>query len=654
MDALDVGGVEHALGLLEELLGADRDRARRGLAVAEVRVQTGDVTGFRHRAASIQLRPSSRAQDDALAQAPAGDLQRRLAEARPRPPRAASSPAGSRRTRSTCEAQARAASAAGSASRTARTRAIVAGASSPPRRGRSDVALPPTASTSSRGGRVDAGEQRRRSRRARRRARRAPAGRRAGGARPATPEPIGSDADQLTPSRGVPATSSRRAAADVDDADRSRRAASASVARSRRRRPARASLGAVEHLGRARRRRAARPRTASSRLAARRIAAVPTTRTSRRARARARARTCAATIRRQPRRPSRSAIAPSAPADEAQEAPHGEDLAQPRAVALGDEQARRVRADVDARAAHLVAIISAVSTSAPAILVRDLRKSYGDHEAVRGIDFEVAGGEVFGLLGPNGAGKTTTVEILEGYRTRTSGIVSVLGHDPRAALARAARARRHRPAVDRACTATSRCARRSRHWARLLPAPARRRRGHRRSPACRRRRTPTRARCRGGQQRRLDLALALVGDPELIFLDEPTTGFDPAARRAAWEVVRSLQDLGKTILLTTHYLDEAQALCDRVAIVKDGRILAEGPPGELGAASTRYRVTWRDEDGDAPDARGRGPDRAAAPAHERGARARRRRCATSPSRGPSLEDVYLELTAEEPEEARHG
>ena len=123
----------------------------------------------------------------------------------------------------------------------------------------------------------------------------------------------------------------------------------------------------------------------------------------------------------------------------------------------------------------------------------------------------------------------------------------------------------------------------------------------------------------GGQQRRLDLALALVGDPELIFLDEPTTGFDPAARRNAWEVIRSLQELGKTILLTTHYLDEAQALCDRVAIVKEGRILAEGPPGELGAASTRYRVAWRDEGDELHDARDRGPDRAAAPAHERGA-----------------------------------
>ena len=127
----------------------------------------------------------------------------------------------------------------------------------------------------------------------------------------------------------------------------------------------------------------------------------------------------------------------------------------------------------------------------------------------------------------------------------------------------------------------------------------------------------------GGQARRLDFALALVGDPELVFLDEPTTGFDPAARRAAWETIRALADLGKTVLLTTHYLDEAQALCDRVAIVKDGRILAVGAPAELGVgASSRYRVSWRDDERRARDARDRRPDRAAAPADERRARAR--------------------------------
>ena len=151
----------------------------------------------------------------------------------------------------------------------------------------------------------------------------------------------------------------------------------------------------------------------------------------------------------------------------------------------------------------------------------------------------------------------------------------------------------------------------------------------------------------GGQMRRLDFALALVGDPELIFLDEPTTGFDPAARRAAWDVIRSLQELGKTVLLTTHYLDEAQALCDRVAIVKEGRIVADGPARRAGRVVVdlprRLALAESGDDRDAPD---RGPDRAAAPADERGAGARRGAARPVGRRGPSLEDVYLELTAE--------
>jgi len=149
----------------------------------------------------------------------------------------------------------------------------------------------------------------------------------------------------------------------------------------------------------------------------------------------------------------------------------------------------------------------------------------------------------------------------------------------------------------------------------------------------------------GGQQRRLDFALALVGDPELVFLDEPTTGFDPAARRQAWDTIRSLQELGKTVLLTTHYLDEAQALADRVAIIKHGAILAEGAPGELGAAGTRYRVAWRDADGE-PHARE--TDDPTALLHELTgeALARRERLGDLSVTQPSLEDVYLELTAE--------
>ena len=267
-----------------------------------------------------------------------------------------------------------------------------------------------------------------------------------------------------------------------------------------------------------------------------------------------------------------------------------------------------------------------MSTSAPAILVRDLRKAYGEHEAVRGLDFEVAVGEVFGLLGPNGAGKTTTVEILEGYRARTGGIVSVLGHDPQ----QRSRELRERVGIVLQSTGmyrhiTPREA--LRHFAHFYPHPRdvdeviaitglqEKADAHMRTLS-------------GGQQRRLDLALALIGDPELIFLDEPTTGFDPAARRNAWEVIRSLQDLGKTILLTTHYLDEAQALCDRVAIVKEGRIVAEGPPGELGAALDALPRGLARRERRAADARDRGPDRAAAPAHERGAGPRRGRCAT--------------------------
>jgi len=292
--------------------------------------------------------------------------------------------------------------------------------------------------------------------------------------------------------------------------------------------------------------------------------------------------------------------------------------------------------------------MSLTDSAAPAILVRDLHKSYGDVHAVRGIDFEVARGEVFGLLGPNGAGKTTTVEVLEGYRKRTSGIVSVLGHDP------GVRSRELRERVGivlqssgtyRHVTVRELVA----HWAGFYRAP--------RDVAevialagldeC----AGVRARLlSGGQARRLDFALALVGDPELIFLDEPTTGFDPAARRTAWETTRALAELGKTVLLTTHYLDEAQALCDRVAIIKDGRILAIGAPAELGVgASSRYRVSWRDERGELAT---RETDDPTALLHQLTSAALARGVGLedlSVTR-PSLEDVYLELTAAVPVE----
>jgi ABC-2 type transport system ATP-binding protein len=281
-------------------------------------------------------------------------------------------------------------------------------------------------------------------------------------------------------------------------------------------------------------------------------------------------------------------------------------------------------------------------TGSAAIEVEGLRKAYGDREAVRGIDFSVRRGEVFGLLGPNGAGKTTTVEILEGYRERSGGDVRVLGLDPGA---RSQELRERVGIVLQSCGIYRHLTVREavEHWASLYPAP--RDVGETievaglAPSADKRTRTLS-----GGQQRRLDFALALVGDPELIFLDEPTTGFDPEARRNAWDTVRSLRDLGKTVLLTTHYLDEAQALADRVAIIKDGAILAEGAPSELGAGAARYRVTWR-EGGRFVEHETDDPTHllheATGAALERGERLE----ALSVTR-PSLEDVYLELTSE--------
>jgi ABC-2 type transport system ATP-binding protein len=281
---------------------------------------------------------------------------------------------------------------------------------------------------------------------------------------------------------------------------------------------------------------------------------------------------------------------------------------------------------------------------APAILVRDLHKSYGPHEAVRGIDFEVARGEVFGLLGPNGAGKTTTVEILEGYRDRTGGIVSVLGHDPGrrpAELRRRVGIVLQGGGVPRHLTVRELLS----HWAGLYPAP--RAVDEVLALAGLEEQEDVRTRkLSGGQLRRLDFALALVGDPELIFLDEPTTGFDPGARRAAWQTVRSLADLGKTVLLTTHYLDEAQALCDRVAIVKDGRILATGAPSELDSGAARYRVAWRDRSG-APQARETGDPTALLHQLTSEALAHGERLRDLSVTRPTLEDVYLELVEAE-------
>ncbi len=281
----------------------------------------------------------------------------------------------------------------------------------------------------------------------------------------------------------------------------------------------------------------------------------------------------------------------------------------------------------------------------PAISVRGLRKSYGDFEAVRGIDFEVRAGEVFGLLGPNGAGKTTTVEILEGYRARSGGELSVLGLDP------GERSRTLRAQVGIVLQSTGlyrhiRVREAVAHFAAMYPHP----RAVDEVIALTGLDGKQDAMVRtlsGGQLRRLDLALALVGDPQLIFLDEPTTGFDPAARRQAWDTIRSLKELGKTVLLTTHYLDEAQALADRVAIIKDGRILVQGAPRELGASAgaATYRVAYRNGDGGAIVHE---TDDPTALLHKLtgAALARGERLQGLTVTRPTLEDVYLELTAE--------
>jgi ABC-2 type transport system ATP-binding protein len=283
-----------------------------------------------------------------------------------------------------------------------------------------------------------------------------------------------------------------------------------------------------------------------------------------------------------------------------------------------------------------------VSETSPAIEVSALCKRYGEYEAVRGLDITVRRGEVFGLLGPNGAGKTTTVEILEGYRARTSGDVSVLGHDP---ASRSIELRRRIGVVLQSGGIYSHITPREAlaHWASFYPHP--REVGEVLALAGLEPKADVRSRrLSGGELRRLDFALALVGDPELMFLDEPTTGFDPEARRAAWETVRSLRDLGKTILLTTHYLEEAQALADRVAIVKDGRVLAVGAPRELGVGAAHYRVAYREAGGELVERETGDPTTLL---HELtgAALARGERLEELSVERPSLEDVYLELTA---------
>jgi len=282
-----------------------------------------------------------------------------------------------------------------------------------------------------------------------------------------------------------------------------------------------------------------------------------------------------------------------------------------------------------------------------AIRVEELRKRYGDEEALRGISFEIEAGEVFGLLGPNGAGKTTTVEILEGYRTRDGGEVEVLGFDPQ----RSERSFRERIGV---------VLQSSELWTTLTPVETLRMfAGYYPRPRAveevlelvglgdkRDARVRTLS---GGQKRRLDLGIALVGDPQLVFLDEPTTGFDPAARRTAWEMIRSLRSLGKTVLLTTHYLDEAQQLSDRVAVLREGRIVTIGAPSVLTGGSVEAEVRYR-RNGEQVVQRTSEPTRVL---HEltAAALARGEELEGLEVRRPSLEDVYLSLVEEQEAEA---
>ncbi|MEW2166277.1 ABC transporter ATP-binding protein [Streptomyces sp. NPDC007084] len=277
-----------------------------------------------------------------------------------------------------------------------------------------------------------------------------------------------------------------------------------------------------------------------------------------------------------------------------------------------------------------------------AVDVRGLRKQYGDVTAVDGIDLGIRQGEVFGLLGPNGAGKSTTVEILQGNRRRDAGEVSVLGSDP-AAGTRAWRSRVGIVWQDESAPAELTVRETVRHFARYYPNP--------RDPeeviglVGLEQKAGSRIKSlSGGQRRRLDVALGVIGGPELLLLDEPTTGFDPAARRQFWELIRGLAGEGTTILLTTHYLEEAEALADRLAVVSRGRVVAEGEPAALRERfGTEATVAWTEADGTPRSERTRTPTRTVAELTHRfdgeipGLRVSR----------PTLEDVYLRLTGQE-------
>jgi ABC-2 type transport system ATP-binding protein len=274
-----------------------------------------------------------------------------------------------------------------------------------------------------------------------------------------------------------------------------------------------------------------------------------------------------------------------------------------------------------------------------AIRIRDLRKSYQEQRAVDGIDLDVAEGEIHALLGPNGAGKTTTVEILEGYRGRDGGEVRVLGTDP----ARADRAWRARIGIvlqDASDSAELTVTESVRHFARYYPRP--------RDPetvidqvGLTDKAGSKLSALSGGQRRRLDVALGIIGNPELVFLDEPTTGFDPQARRQFWVLVRMLADQGTTILLTTHYLDEAEAIADRVSVIVAGRIVASDSPAGLGGRATaEATVHWL-------DTTGQHDVRTATPTALIRQLAGDTELAELTVTRPSLEDVYLDLIGEQ-------
>jgi ABC-2 type transport system ATP-binding protein len=279
----------------------------------------------------------------------------------------------------------------------------------------------------------------------------------------------------------------------------------------------------------------------------------------------------------------------------------------------------------------------------PVISIKGLRMSYGSTEAVRGIDLDVHRGEIFAFLGPNGAGKTTTVEILEGYRKRSGGEVTVLGEDPE----RAGREWRERIGIVL-------------QSGRLDPYLTVRESldlyaGYFRNPrpsedvialiGLEGKADERTGRLSGGQQRRLDVGMALIGDPELLFLDEPTTGFDPSARRQAWDVIAGLRDLGKTVFLTTHYMDEAQRLADRVTIIAAGQIVARGTPEDLGERESRETTIRYRSGGRQVVLQTTTPVQVL---HELTAKALAdgEQLEGLEVTRPSLEDVYLELTAE--------